>query len=247
MAFALFSQAALVKADEPAVFYVQTAQTLENGKIEVRVYLHNAAALGGVDLILRYDPQKVSFISSSLGSTLSSSYADIYHDAPKAEIHYVILYPEKINAHGTLLEAEFQLKEGSSYQPELIVNDLVDNTDEINDIPYTVSYQQADGTWETEQDVSQKAADPKIAQETLEQYGAPEDQNEDPQNQTFGITADNRISGNVQIGETGETAPEEAGTGEMKSVSGNPVVLLIALFAALLFAAGIASYRRRQR
>lgn len=183
------------KATSAAAFYVQTAAVLEDNTIEVCVYLDEADNIGGIDLELVYDTEKVSFVSSSLGPSLQSSLSDIYHEEEKGEIHYVILYSESKSAHGILLRATFQLKEGESYQPQLIVNELLDSTIEIKDIPYTITYQQADGTWSDIQDMSGEVADETVINEALEQYGAPEDFDDISDQETVSIDSENNISG----------------------------------------------------
>lgn len=164
-----------INAASDAAFYVQTAAPSEDGTIEVTVYLDGARHLGGADVELLYDTQKVTFVSSSLGSSFSGGYSDINYDAQKGEIHYVMLYPNGLDADGILMNVTFQLKGKESYQPELKVNDLIDNSMEMNDISYTISYQQADGTWSEQQDTSGVMADENIPQETLEEFGSEED------------------------------------------------------------------------
>lgn len=183
------------KATSAAAFYVQTAAVLEDNTIEVCVYLDEADNIGGIDLELVYDTEKVSFVSSSLGPSLQSSLSDIYHEEEKGEIHYVILYSESKSAHGILLRATFQLKEGEAYQPQLVINDLLDNSIEINEIPYTITYQQADGTWLDTQDMSGEAADEAVIEKTLEKYGAPEDLENTGNQETFSVDSENNISG----------------------------------------------------
>ena len=172
----LFFRSELVQIHAAAAaFYVQTAAAVDDRTIEVSIYLDDADNLGGIDAELLYDPQKVTFISSSFGATLSSIYSDIYHDEENGVVHYVILYPEAVDAHGVLINVIFELREGESYQPQFTVNDLIDNTENLNDIPYTVFYQQANGTMTGSRDTSGVLADEKIVQKTLEEYGAEED------------------------------------------------------------------------
>jgi hypothetical protein len=162
-------------AADTAAFYVQTASILQNGVIEVSVYLDDAQNVGGIDAKLSFDPERVEFVESSLGASLSSSLADINYDADNHSIHYIVLYADSVDAHGILFTATFQLKEGESYQPELEVIDLIDNSDELNDIPYRISYQQYDGTWKEKPDDSAAAADETVIEATLEELGAAED------------------------------------------------------------------------
>lgn len=212
-----------IHAASNAAFYVQTAAALEDNTIEVSVYLDEADNLGGIDVELLYDPQKVTFVSSSLGASLSSSYADINHDAESGDIHYIILYPETAEAHGVLMNVTFQLKEGKSYQPQLKVNDVIDA--ELNDISYTVSYQQADGAWAEQQDTSGTLADEKIVQETLEEYGSKTDiEGGGSAAGTVTLDSDNKITGTIADGENEnaeEGAGKSAGTGGEDETEGN--------------------------
>jgi hypothetical protein len=162
-------------AADTAAFYVQTASILQDGVIEVSVYLDDAQNVGGIDAKMSFDPERVEFVESSLGASLSSRLADINYDADNHSIHYIVLYADSVDAHGILFTATFQLKEGESYQPELEVLDLIDNSDELNDIPYRISYQQYDGTWEEKPDDSATAADEKVIEATLEELGAEAD------------------------------------------------------------------------
>lgn len=203
-----------VEASSAAAFYVQTAAPLEDNTIEVCVYLDEVDNLGGVDLELVYDANKVTFVSSSLGASLQSSLSDIYHDVEKESIHYVLIYSESKAAHGILFKATFQLKETASYQPQLIVNDVVDSTEEIKDISYTIQYQQADGTWSGTQDTSGEVAEETIIEDTLNEYGAPEDLEDSDSQDTISIDSENNISGvttdTEELVEEGDTENMEA-------------------------------------
>lgn len=201
-----------IKAASNAAFYVQTAAALEDNTIEVSVYLDEVDNLGGIDVELLYDPQKVTFVSSSLGASLSSTYSDINLDAENGEIHYIILYLEAAEAHGILMNVTFQLKEDESYQPQLVVNDVIDA--ELNDIPYTISYQQADGSWAGQQDTSGTLADEAVIQETLEEYGSEADiASGGSAAGTVTLDSDNNITGTIAGGEN-ETAEGSAGAEE---------------------------------
>ena len=179
------------KASSAAAFYVQTASVLEDNTIEICVYLDGANNISGMDLELVYDSDKVSFVSSSLGPSLTSSLTDIYHDKENEKVHYVVLYSNSKSAHGILLRATFEMIDGLSYQPQLIVNELLDNSVEINEIPYMITYQQSDGTWANTQDVSGEVAEEAIIEETLEKYGAPEDFEDCDSQQTVDIGSEN--------------------------------------------------------
>jgi hypothetical protein len=196
---------AQTEAADTAAFYVQTASILPDGVIEVSVYLNDAKNVGGIDAKLLFDPERVEFVESSLGASLSSSLSDINYDAENHSIHYVVMYGDSVDAHGILFTATFQLKEGESYQPKLEVIDLLDNSDDINDIPYSISYQQYDGTWEEQPDDSATAADEKVIEATLEELGAQEDIHPDNTDKSTRVTvkSDNTIT---QTYDTDQTA-----------------------------------------
>lgn len=223
------------KASDNATFYVQTAQALSDGTIQVSIYLDGVSSLGGIDAELFFDSEKVTFISSSIGNSLNSSMADINYDAENSKIHYVILYPTVTKAHGIIINAVFQLKEGKSYQPKLQINDLIDNSDDLNDIPYNIKYQQSDGKWEDSADESGILAKEKIIENTLDEYGAPEDKDKEGNSGTVSVDSSNNVTGALTDSEaadnpevlmktedgkdtehtTEETATEETATEEM--------------------------------
>ena len=169
---------AVSNAAGTAHFYVQTADVQDNGTLNVTVYLTDAEYMGGVEAELIYDPSKVSFVEARLGTSLKTELADIYHNENKSLVKYVALYQEAQNPHGALMQVTFQLKEGDSYQPQLNVVGLVDDSDEVKDIPFSVSYQHADGSWSEEQDTTGVRAEKSVIEEALENYGAKEDQQE---------------------------------------------------------------------
>lgn len=148
-------------ADESAAFYVQTAAALSDGMIRVSVYLKDADNLAGIDAELFFDSTKVSFEGSSLGDSYSSSYSDINYDNENSKVHYVMLYPDGNNNNGILFTVDFKVTGEKSYQPELKINSLIDSSDEMNEIPYSIKYQQADGSWSDNIDRSGKIAEKK--------------------------------------------------------------------------------------
>ena len=113
-----------------------------------------------------------------MGTSLKTELADVYHNEENSSVKYVALYREAQNPHGALMQVIFQLKEGDSYQPQLNVVGLVDDSDEVKDIPFSVSYQQADGSWAEEQDTTGVRAEKSVVAEALENYGSKEDQQE---------------------------------------------------------------------
>lgn len=196
------------KASDNATFYVQTAQALSDGTIQVSIYLDGVSSLGGIDAELFFDSEKVTFISSSIGNSLNSSMADINYDAENSKVHYVILYPTVTKAHGIIINAVFQLKEGKSYQPKLQINDLIDNSDDLNDIPYNIKYQQSDGKWEDSADESGTLAKEKIIENTLDEYGAPEDKDKEGNSGTVSVDSSNNVTGALTDSEAAADNPE---------------------------------------
>lgn len=196
------------KASDSATFYVQTAQALSDGTIQVSIYLDGVSSLGGIDAELFFNPEKVTFMSSSIGNSLNSSMADINYDEENSKIHYVILYPTVTKAHGIIINAVFQLKEGRSYQPKLQINDLIDNSDDLNDIPYNIKYQQSDGKWEDSADESGTLAKEKIIENTLDEYGAPEDKEKQGNSGTVSVDSSNNVTGALTDSEAATDNPE---------------------------------------
>ncbi len=167
---------AQVKADDKAMFYVQTATELSDDMIRVSVYLDGAEDVAAIDAQIEYDPQKVSFESSSLGESFNSSFSDINYDEKNSSIHYVLLYTEPVKAHGIVMNIDFRLNgSDKSYQPEFQVNDLIDGSDEMKNISYEINYQQSDGKWQDQPDESSKIADKSIVDSTLQKYGSDTD------------------------------------------------------------------------
>lgn len=165
-----------VKADDKAMFYVQTATELSDDMIRVSVYLDGAEDVAAIDAQIEYDPQKVSFESSSLGESFNSSFSDINYDEKNSSIHYVLLYTEPVKAHGIVMNIDFRLNgSDKSYQPEFQVNDLIDGSDEMKNISYEINYQQSDGKWQDQPDESSKIADKSIVDSTLQKYGSDTD------------------------------------------------------------------------
>lgn len=196
------------KASDNATFYVQTAQALSDGTIQVSIYLDGVSSLGGIDAELFFDSEKVTFISSSIGNSLNSSMADINYDAENSKIHYVILYPTVTKAHGIIINAVFQLKESQSYQPKLQINDLIDNSDDLKDIPYNIKYQQSDGKWEDSADESGTLAKDEIIENTLDEYGAPEDKDKEGNPGTVLVDSSNNVTGALTDSEAAADNPE---------------------------------------
>ena len=187
-------------ADESAAFYVQTAAALSDGMIRVSVYMKDTDNLAGVDAELFFDSAKVSFEGSSLGKAFSSSYADINYDKDNSKVHYVMLYPDGVSGDGIMMTVDFKLLgTDKSYQPELKINSLIDSSNEMNEIPYSIKYQQADGNWSDNTDQSGNIADKKIIADTLKEYGSKEDKKTEgkPSKDTVSVDSNNNLNGST--------------------------------------------------
>ncbi len=160
------------RAKENAVFHVQSAEVKEDGTISVSVYLTDTADVGGIDAELVYDASKVTYVGSGLGNSFLDGYGETTHLPDSSTVKCVLIYPEAKKAHGELMYAAFQLNGAESYQPEFRVVDFLDGSDEIQPIPYSITYQQADGNWTDTQDVSGKKAEEEITAEARMAYGA---------------------------------------------------------------------------
>lgn len=165
------------KAADQAQFYVQSAEVKKNGLIRTSVYLTGTSNLGGVEAALYYDSSKVDYVSSGLGESFSDGIGETHGNEEQAVVKLVNIYAQPKEAHGELMYAIFELKEGvESYQPRLEVIEVVDGSDEILPLSYTISYQQSDGNWAEEQDDSGKAATKETITAAREKYGADIDQ-----------------------------------------------------------------------
>ena len=163
------------KAEEVAVFHVQASEVRPDGTIRVSVYMTDTTDLGGIDAELVYDPAKVTYVSSGRGNSFTGGFGQTNCDEATSTVKCVTVYPEAKTAHGELMYAVFKLNGIESYQPEFRVIDLLDASAEIRPIPYTITYQQTDGSWTDTRDDSEKAADGNVIVQALEAYGAPED------------------------------------------------------------------------
>ena len=246
---------AVSKAAGTAHFYVQTADVQDDGTINVTVYLTDAENMGGVEAELIYDPYKVSFVEARLGTSLKTELADVYHNEENSSVKYVALYREAQNPHGALMQVIFQLKEGDSYQPQLNVVGLVDDSDEVKDIPFSVSYQQADGSWAEEQDTTGVRAEKSVVAEALENYGSKEDQqetSEDGTSQNSAIDEDKTENADTSAAVSSESdnATEDAEISEKEKQDGRTQWVAIGIAVSVVviaIVAGVVVYIIRKK
>lgn len=154
---------------------MQASERQADGTVRVSVYLNDIANLGGIDAELVFDQGKAAYVGSGLGESFKEGYGTTNYNEGSNTVKCVTVYPEAKTAHGELMYAIFQLKGIESYQPEFKVVDILDASEEIHPIPYTITYQQADGSWTDAQDTSETAAEEQVIAQAREDYGAPED------------------------------------------------------------------------
>lgn len=200
------------RAEETAAFHVQASEVKEDGTIRVSVYLTDTENLGGIDAELVYDPGKVTYVSSGLGRSFTNGFGETNCDEASSTIKCVTVYQDAKAAHGELMYAVFKLNGIESYQPEFRVVDILDATVELNPVPYTITYQQADGSWTDARDTSEKAADENVITQALEAFGAPEDMGVRPVEE--GEPAESKIMGK-------EGSADDL-SGQAKSEAGKP-------------------------
>ena len=164
-----------VQAEEKAEFHVQTAEEMEDGTIRVSVYLNGISDLGGVEAELHYDPEKVSYVSSGIGNSFTDGIGVTNHVESESIIKCVLAFTSSKNAAGEMMYAIFKPNNIASYQPELVIKDIVDSSAEIISIPYTIQYQQSDGTWSDLEDGSEQKAKQTVIEEARREFAAKED------------------------------------------------------------------------
>lgn len=219
MIFAVFFMGASVhmKASDKAEFRVQTAEEKEDGIIRVSVYLTEVSELGGVEAEFLYDASKVTYVGSGLGKSFTGGIGETTHISDSGAVRCVAVFPEAKTAHGELMYVFFRLNDAESYQPELKVIDLVDASDEIQPIPYSITYQQADGSWKDAQDTSEVKASEDVITEAREMYGASEDKEGSGE-----ITVGEKSAEELQEDSSGKTAGETSdGAAQDSKGSGN--------------------------
>lgn len=111
-----------------------------------------------------------------------------------------MLYPDGVSGDGIMMTVDFKLLgTDKSYQPELKINSLIDSSNEMNEIPYSIKYQQADGNWSDNTDQSGNIADKKIIADTLKEYGSKEDKKTEgkPSKDTVSVDSNNNLNGST--------------------------------------------------
>ena len=234
-----------VQAEEQAEFHIQTAEIKADGTIRISIYLTNVSDLGGVEAELVYDPSKVTCVGSGLGQSFLGGFGETHCDEEKATVKCVAVYPEEKEACGELMYAVFQLNQIESYQPELRVLNLVDASTEIKAIPYTVAYQQVDGSWADIPDDSGIRAADGIALTAREQYGSDEDKtmNWKEVGETGEKSAEVILEEGSQAGKlvkSVEQSSDENVQKQKKQVAGKKVVVRTGIIiTGIIFATGI--------
>lgn len=240
---AVFGRNLKVEAEDTAGFLVQTSQ-VEKNCITVSVCLKGNVKLGAVDVGLVYNPEKVSYVSSKMGETFSDGYTSTNHIAEESTVKCVAAYIEGQKTKGELFQVVFRLKSGGSYQPELQVVDIIDSTIELQDIPYTISYQQYDGTWMTTPDISEKEVDKHVLKENGEMIrkASKEKKNE------MGKGEKTKEGKTIQGGENTHKNKQLSAKSVGKEISGRnkKLLILIVVILAFVFVGYVLKRRRRK-
>lgn len=128
-------------ADSATVFSVNFADA-QKETFFVNVQTDTMSGVGGLDFTLYYDDSFIKLKKSSVKCSLPKSEV-VVNDG---SIRVLWDTTEKVNLSQVLLSAEFENKGlMDAYQCfELSFNDYYDNTLELNDIPYTVTYSATD-------------------------------------------------------------------------------------------------------
>lgn len=245
-----------------AIFHVQTAEGKEDGIIRVAVYLTEVDDLGGVEAEFIYDASKVTYIGSGLGASFAGGIGETNHLPDTQTVRGLVIFPEAKATHGELMYAFFKLNAIESYQPQLKVVDLVDSSDEIKPIPYSITYQQADGSWTETQDTSGKKASEEVIAEARETFGAEEDQNpsgevitgeksaEERQGEAGG---DSENKKGISVNEKGESTGHQikdslsGEKGKKKSDETEKIFGVVMLIVVLCMMGALAWYLRKRR
>lgn len=198
-----------VRAEEKAEFHVQTAEKMEDGTIRVSVYLNGISDLGGVEAELHYDPEKVSYVSSGIGNSFTDGIGVTNHVESESIIKCVLAFTSSKNAAGEMMYAIFKPNNIASYQPELVIKDIVDSSAEIISIPYTIQYQQSDGTWSDLEDKSEQKAKQTVIEEARREFAAKEDLEARNDVEGRATEAGKLENGNADITEKSENKEEK--------------------------------------
>lgn len=187
-----------VLAEETATIIVQEKELQSNGNVTVEIYIKNIKNLGGMDFSLIYDAEKLTYVDSGLQGIFAEGFGETNHVEKENMVRIVSIYQDGISEDGMIATITFQLKAEKMYLPTLQVNDLVDASLEIKDIPFEVQYQQANGT-----------------QSTTPEQGAESEENE---NQGTGDESVENTTENIQ--ETDNNANENGTSEEMQNSAG---------------------------
>ncbi len=195
-----------VLAEETATIIVQEKELQSNGNVTVEIYIKNIKNLGGMDFSLIYDAEKLTYVDSGLQGIFAEGFGETNHVEKENMVRIVSIYQDGISEDGMIATITFQLKAEKMYLPTLQVNDLVDASLEIKDIPFEVQYQQANGT-----------------QSTTPEQGAESEENENQGtgDESVESTTENISSANTEnIQETDNNVNENGTSEEMQNSAG---------------------------
>lgn len=202
----------VVLAEEKAVISVQAADITEDGSVTVEIYIKNVKNFGGMDISLIYDAKQLTYVDSELQGIFAEGFGETNHIAKENTVKIVAIYPDAIEKDGKAATVTFKLKTQNMQLPTLQVNDFVDASLEIKDIPFEVQYRQADGTQSTtpEQGTESKNTE---NQEMVDQETG---------NQNAETTSENANNAGVQ--HTGELEANSNKNGTSEETQNNAVV-----------------------
>ncbi len=111
-------------------------------KISVNVETDCVTGVGGMDFILFFDKEAFELDEGSVRCSLSSCELVVKEDT----IRVLWDTTEKETLPDILISADFRSKNGASVEGGIYfsINDYYDNTLQLNDLPYEVSYASAD-------------------------------------------------------------------------------------------------------
>ncbi|MDD3363019.1 MAG: cohesin domain-containing protein [Hespellia sp.] len=191
-------------------FSVDSVKGKQGSSKTVAVNISNNSEVAGIDCILSYDSSLMEYVDSSKGNTLKKSgFCDINSDGAAATVHLVYGALSGMSKEGKVMTVEFKLLQdiNDAYTPQLTVNDLIDASDEMNDLSYVITTNPADtqsgteeatttdgtaATADTAQDGTQAAGGAAGATATeADSAGATADQKETAKTEEESKSADN--------------------------------------------------------
>ena len=154
-----------VLAENRVTIVVQETDVKEDGNLTIEIYLKNLKNLGGLDFSLIYDSKKLSYINSELQGNFAKGFGETNHISKESMVRIVSIYQSPVEEDGKVATITFNPKTEEIDLPKLQVNDLVDASLEIKNIPFEVQYQKR------EMELTTKEPEPESGKETIETQG----------------------------------------------------------------------------